>query len=545
MGYFRHRILGTVNLDAPFLGLHPGIIVSGISSLFRPKQKPAKESTTELDSSPGTSGMVSPISSVYSTLPGLSPTVSTLSTESRTRVQGFPFPAMTFDPNFNPSYSNDVRLQDRGWWQNIAHFVRKHHTEGIIDAATQHFMSHLEYGSTLLDFNCLKSRYEGLRKLEDLDDFAQDGLPYGPRRVRFIQYYTMCYGLPKKPKAERTEKRPETSEVVSPTLSLISTPRISVQDHSRSEVQTYLLHPGSSVAGSHSSDLDTDQLKFDGGQPERGSSQEGESSLSTNEATSSQTIASSLSSPNKQSIDTYRSTDASLPRQRPSVDADTAAELADAVSALHLDLPVVPELQPKPEMPDLSDITNKDDRKQAEKEARRKQKAYEQAAKTREKAIRERQKIIDKREKKRLQEAEKKQKDEVKLKKKEDVGAIPATSSSSVAQAPEVESVRAPTEPKPGPIRTMTEGSTEEIRGPDGKKRKERMFCSLPKTHKVNDQLDPKWVRVFMKDMDETGAHTGLFYPGEHYDRLVGDVVDVIIGWVQDDATKRAILSMN
>ena len=31
-----HRILGTTNLDVPFLGMHPGVVVSGIGSLFRP-----------------------------------------------------------------------------------------------------------------------------------------------------------------------------------------------------------------------------------------------------------------------------------------------------------------------------------------------------------------------------------------------------------------------------------------------------------------------------------------------------------------------------
>ncbi|RYO85750.1 hypothetical protein DL764_009111 [Monosporascus ibericus] len=421
-GYFRHRILGTVNLDAPFLGLHPGIIMSGISSLFRPKQKPARESTTELDLSPGTSGIASPNSSTYSGFSALTPTVSTPSAEPRPGSQGFPFPAMTFDPNFNPAFSNDVRLQDRGWVQNVVHFVKKHHSEGLIDAVTHHFMSHLEYGSTLLDFNCLKSRYESLRKLEDIDDLKGQ-FPYGPRQVRFIQYYTMCYGFPKKPKPNRSERKLEAPLVVNPTYSNISTPRISVQDHSR------------------------------------------------------------------------------------------------------------------------ENITNKDERKQVEKEAKQKQKAYDQAVKALEKATRDRQKIIDRREKKRLQEAEKRKKEELKLKRKGDAPAASTVSLPSGSQALATEAADAPAEPKPGPIRTMIGASVEEYRVPGGKKRKERKFCNLPSTHKVNGQLDPKWVKVFMKDTDEVGAHTGLFYPGEHYDRLVKDVVDVVVGWVREDASKRAILA--
>ena len=32
----KHRILGTVNFDTPFLGMHPGVIASGLGSLFTP-----------------------------------------------------------------------------------------------------------------------------------------------------------------------------------------------------------------------------------------------------------------------------------------------------------------------------------------------------------------------------------------------------------------------------------------------------------------------------------------------------------------------------
>ncbi len=35
-----------------------------------------------------------------------------------------------------------------------------------------------------------------------------------------------------------------------------------------------------------------------------------------------------------------------------------------------------------------------------------------------------------------------------------------------------------------------------------------------------------------MEGVDEVGAHCGLFFPGEHYERLVGDVGSRIVGWV-------------
>ena len=239
------------------------------------------------------------------------------------------------------------------------------------------------------------------------------------------------------------------------------------------------------------------------------------------------------------------------------MDADTAAELTDAVAAMHFDLPTVPEPPPEPETPDLEKIEDKAERKQAEKEAKKKQKAYDQAVKSREKAIRERQKIIDKRHKKNAQEAERKRKEALKLKKKEDAAAQAAPNNNDkeparqeVGETEVVAATASPTGPTAGSMRSAAEVSVaERPRAVDGKKKKkqkERMFCNLPKSHRDprDGGLDPKWVKVFMRDMDEVGAHTGLFFPsGEHYDRLVGDVVDVVVSWVQEDASVRAVLA--
>ena len=579
--------MGTINLDAPFLGLHPGIIVSGISSLFRPKQKSTKESTTELDPSPSTSGIASPNYSTYSGLPALSPTTTATSrpsADSPTGSQGFsapaPAPAMTFDPNFNPVFPNDVRMQDRGWWQNIAHFVRKHHSEGIIDAATKHFMSHLEYGGTLLDYNTLKARYESLRKLEDLDDLKRRELPYGPRRVRFIQYYTMCYGIPKEPKS-KTEPRPGpkptqeklegqlgTSEAISPRVSHNLTPSISLQDRSRSEIETCPTPQDPNGTNPPSSAPDQDRLSSVSAQPGDLRIREETNTRDSVDKSSNQELSAGSTNPQSETTrEAHNSLDAVAPPGRPSVDADTAAELADAVSALHLDLPAVPEPPEKPKTPDLEMIEDKAERRRAEKEARQRRKAYEQAVRSREKAVRERQKVIDKRRKKKAQEAERRMKEEAKLKKKEDSAATASTAAPGNAdddppeQAPEeaglVQPANVPTEPVPGPFRPGTkDAAAERIAGgaaegevektKKNKKKKERMFCNLPKTHRdpATGGLDDRWVRVFMRDTDEVGAHTGLFFPaGEHYDRLVGDIVDVVVGWVQEDASVRTILA--
>jgi hypothetical protein len=152
---FQHRILGVLNLDAPLLGLHPGIVVAGLSSLFRK----TPEFPQPYNSSDG---------------PGRPP---------------------TDDPHFNADFTNDIRIKNRGWWKNVVHFVKKHNGEGLLDAATSHVMSHMEFGSCLMDVYRLKSKYRSLRLLEDVNPIGRnkDATP----RVRFAQYYTMCHGYPK------------------------------------------------------------------------------------------------------------------------------------------------------------------------------------------------------------------------------------------------------------------------------------------------------------------------------------------------------------
>ena len=72
--------------------------------------------------------------------------------------------------------------------------------------------------------------------------------------------------------------------------------------------------------------------------------------------------------------------------------------------------------------------------------------------------------------------------------------------------------------------------------------KKRKKFCTLPR--KVNGKADEAWVDIYMENMTEVTAHCGLFFAGPHYDRLVGDVGSRIVGWVQDDLTKKAILNM-
>lgn len=452
------------------------------------------------------------------------------------------------DPGFNPSFPNDVRVQERTWWGNVVHFVKKHNSEGLINAAANHVMSHMEFGGSMFDIQSLTSRYENIRKLEDVDDLKQVGVPGVPRQVRFIQYYTICNGFPKKPKQEDLD-RDEAPTTPSNTnlekgASLISfdgpnlEPQIDVFEQD---------HKPLSISNSERSSL---ELLVPEPIPDE---------LPTAARNISTGIEKSNSTPHNGLLETtQRSGDDKIlsPTDEPLLDGDkaSAADIIGAVAALDLDLPPIPELPPKPDSVDLDQYTDKDARKLAEKEAKRVQKVYAQAVKDREKAVKEREKIIEKRRKKQAQEAEKKAKEEKKKRKKEETAATPspavATETELSAPSDDAPPEWRPVSPDPTPAQqgkkktaSMSQ-STDKGKDRDEEKKtklKQRKFCNVPKVH---GRVDPKWVSVFMKDMDEVVAHTSLFFTGEHYEGLVGDVGNTIVEWVHEDMTKRAVLGL-
>ncbi|KAH8663946.1 hypothetical protein BX600DRAFT_463305 [Xylariales sp. PMI_506] len=493
--FFQHRILGTVNLDAPLLGLHPGIVASGLSSLFRPKPDPPSsweslqgESTSQIGGSETTSAGASILTDISDT--PVSPSASSSTSQFRTQ--------MTFDPYYNPTFVNDVRLKDRGWWKNVVHFVKKHNSEGLIDAATNHIMSHLEFGSCLMDFESLKLRYQNLRRLEDVDDIKHHGFPHVPPQVRFVQYYTVCNGYPKKPKADisgTTDQSKDLTDSIRPEEGAVcrDTEHEDSSDLTKHQSPPMVQNASSSVLEVEAPIADASEDRMEEGEhhsdvddivsvatltildPEPLPEDEDIASLPPGESTLNENITiptisdtnhreelispeATLENPHSESLDLSRS-------QTPNLDGN---------------LTPIPSVPRRPTMPDLSNVTDKTMRKQLEKEAKEAQKAYQKAVDARDKVIKERQKAVEK-----------------KLRQQE-----------------------------------------KEIR----KKNKEHKFCNLP--DKVNGERDSKWVKVFVKDVDEVAAHSGIFLPGPHYEKLVGDVGDIIIGWVQEDATKQLVLGM-
>lgn len=565
-GPFKHRILGTISLDAPLLGLHPGIITSGIASLFRKAPDPpaGEQALAESLSSQNASGSLSlqqtpsysdagPSSGTMSPIP-----LSSLSSNASVGSQP--------DPNFNPTFFNDVSFVDRGWWRNVAHFAKKHYSDGLFSSTYQHLLSHLEFGSCLADYSSLNNRYNRIRRLEDVDELNSAQGSRKEPRVRFVNYYTVSTGIPKEPptpKRADTHLRPVApeSQHTGAESSQASTPRISIEDYSDNE-EPRTLHVLEPVPVSDDEVTDqhgTDQVPNRGaqnGKPMIPGPSNGDGSGNPDTRTEDQNTCSTA-------VAEEEPTAASSAQAGPS---------KDGTADFDHDLPAIPDPPEPPEAPDFEKYSDKEARKQAEKEFKRTQKTYDQAVKNRDKAIKERQKLVEKRQKKAQKEAEKRQKEQAKRLAKEhgqgkQKAAVPP-------EDEEVNSVADPSRPSQAQVVTPAQAQILERQltdlvfrdqedaapppcqndghaidkgkatlGAGAGQKKLRKFCMLPQ--KVNGARDRAWVEVYMKDVDEVGAHCGLFFPGPHYEILIGDVGSRIVDWVREDASKRAILALD
>ncbi|EEH22351.1 hypothetical protein PABG_04562 [Paracoccidioides brasiliensis Pb03] len=165
---FKHRIMGTINLDVPFLGLHRGVVTTGIGSLFRPKKD--KKDDPQNQPFPVDSSILAPL---------------------------FSSPV---DPHFNPAFPNDIRLTERSQLDGAMNFIFKN-SNHLVDATKRYISSHVEFGFCIADYPGLKRRYKRLRELEDIDEYSQmrDGSGRLFRRIRFVNYYTAATGRIKSP----------------------------------------------------------------------------------------------------------------------------------------------------------------------------------------------------------------------------------------------------------------------------------------------------------------------------------------------------------
>ncbi|UKZ83390.1 hypothetical protein TrVFT333_011198 [Trichoderma virens FT-333] len=467
----------------------------------------------------------------------------------------------------------------------------KHWSEGLITALGNHIASHLEFGGCLADYRGLMSRYNQLRALEDVDDLQalnNGTFNNAHTRVRFVNYYTLSSGRPKQPST--TQDSRDISQV---DLSTNSGSETKTEDDINKKLADVTISTTDDDTRTFSSPTlskpSTPAKESELNEPVAASMPKEEKDI--NHASSSSQLEepelpidsnrlSRLSMLSMQEIDPIpmdeaesdfveHGSEVTLPTisdgppvsMKGSIDEIRDPSDPSLVSPLDIDLPPIPDLPNPPEQPDFSQYTDKDSRKQAEKEFSRLQKAYENAVKDRSKALREREKLIEKRQKKAQKDAQKdadkqerdlkKQKQKAEQEKRrlekeeEKAGKAEKKRLDKEAAAAAKQLVTAD-ETKRSAAASSSVASlaeTEAEMAGTSKPRKMKKFCTTPS--KTNGVMDSTWVSVYMDGMDEVTAHCALFLPGPHYDRLVGDVGGRIVSWVHNDLSVRAMMEMD
>lgn len=530
---FKHRIVGTVNFDVPFLGMHPGVIKSGLASIFTSAPEEPTDNwedtqmTTDGDGQGSSGGP-----------PG---------------SDGFWRPEKK-DPNFNPSFKNDKILPMRSGWRGAWHFVSKH--SGELGKATKQLVtSHMEFGGAMANYPELKARYARLRALEEPDpEVRRNVAEHGtPPRVRFVNYYTASTGRPKKPKQE------DQPDGVGDEASL-------------DVVENPMPNKDATSMRSHGLSLALEEHDQD----DHAKGKESEAFSDDEEITSS---------PEMRHVDPSPVENHNEEFPDPAVDTPTQSPGSTRAPSMASTLPPIPDEPVAPSPLEVSYIEDSQTRKLVEKEHARAMKNYERAVKERERIIRDRAKLEEKRERKEKKEISKAEKDAQKARakaEKEDGKQVKKMMKAAEQKTEEnvelthdqreerrmaeerermaKEERRMRGEPEPEPEPELQEEAAAEKSPPppqmqptiasssspppeaqepvkqddkkDKKPPKDRKFCTLPPKDSQG-QRDPCWPRVFMKDVDEVGAHCGLFFVDERYEKLVGDVAERIEEWVK------------
>lgn len=550
--------MGTINFDTPFLGMHPGVIASGLGSLFRPTPdspvpKPAGTGLESANISRTATNEESQSSASSSYFGTDASSASTLMPTENTSTATLPMPPSSSldipvkDPNYDPPFVNDVRLPQRSGWANALHFINKH-SDGLTKATQSYVKSHLEFGGAMADYNGLKRRYEKVRALED------GKTPTGGQteRVRFVNYYTASTGRPKKPKSVPVS-RTQTNQIDGDSSSVEDR----VQDLSIKAPNTRSpsLNPGISVEKvddeitnlEAAEDIDEDFLSV--GEDHA----EDEAAISdASQAMDHMDPAPITDDEREDETDTGNRTGILEPTHSTATSDSAPSKPPSIISTIPQPTKKVPTLPPVPAEPeepapfDPTPYTDKDTRKLAEKDHARQVKAYKQATKDRDKAISDRRKFLEKREKNAAKEREKQlraeEKERVKTEKRTMEKGERERAKLGREEAKRADKAKAQAEKEASKKTEKEKKSTLEADAPDKipdlkdepeKPKRDKKFCMLPP--RLNNQIDPCWVRVFMPGVDEVGAHCGLFFvDGGRYERFVGDVAERIEAWVQE-----------
>ena len=500
-----HQILGTINFDTPFLGMHPGVIASGLGSLFKPAPDTPNVRADETQPEnvemkyPGADDPAHRTSSSSYFPPHKNSASMSISDQSISQdtLSRFPSAAQsspTRDPNYDPPFVNDVRLPQRSGWANALHFINKH-SDGLTKATQSYVMSHLEFGGAMADYKGLKKRYERLRALEDADSET---------RTRFINYYTASTGRSKKlkPLPVGADEKSLAKDDPSKTST--------VDDDTQTECHEADINQRSSMSPRISIDSATDEV-------DRQSTGDTSSRPSTE-------VLQPVPSENDASIHPNNTFHSNL--ESDSLNANTTPPTRSMPS-----LPPLPCTPEKPAEFDPNLYSDKETRKLAEKEHACLLNAYKQSVKDRDKAINSRRKFLEKREKESAKRSEKLDKLAEKQRKELETRGMEHGELERYkiekAEAKKTQKGRRKAEREEARKVAKASKATEE------KPQRDRKFCMLPNRYYGKD--DDCWVRVFMPGMDEVGAHCGLFVDdGERYRDFVRDVAERIEMWVEE-----------
>ncbi|KAL8652210.1 MAG: hypothetical protein Q9226_004367 [Calogaya cf. arnoldii] len=518
----RHRILGTINLDAPFLGIHPGIVASGISSLFRkaPDQPGEANASGQEPLMTRSSSVDVPRSSVPSaTQVGDAPMLNTSSSASASASDVAPsIRSLSLDSRDNASGPPETMDSKQSTLSRAIYFINKH-SDGLTKATKSYLTSHIEFGGCLADYKGLLNRYSGIRALED-----------NPRsRVRFVNYYTASTGRSQRPKppASVDDEAPPTSS-----------------EDRRPSVDQETRDPDLSA-------LTTDLAQLSS----RASTDKDEGAAIESNIVLSEDISDNEPSDLCEGNDTELPDQYSINLTDPPIRQPPGIPSSSTVSATKLEttnlpdipsadfLPPLPDPPAKPPPLDSSMYPNKDAHKIASRDHDRALKTYSRLLKDRDKAIKDRRKLLDKR----VKTAEKEKRDEERKEsknkaKRDDKATKPMAENDDrgddlenaiTASSDQPESIPATTSPLSPPPSISKPTSTTSAKPPKPPKQpkplKYRPFCLLP------HQPDPTWIRVLMRDTDEIDAHCGLFgREREHYEGFVTAVVETIGMWIEE-----------
>lgn len=640
---YRHRILGILSVDCPFLGLQqPGVFISGLSCLFRPPADPLSSTGGQFepelvpiligrDVVPGVASVTSYSDLIHAPPPKtrdfadqshLRPSDSTDFGSIRS-MRSVPEPdwsdTSSWDPNYNPPFPNDRKRQRRGTWDNAMYYVTKH-SGGLIAAMRSYVTSHLRFGRSVLDHKELRERYSRIRALEEVNSQP----PNHSTRIRFVNYYTACTGRPKRsrpptPRSPRAPFSPIIEEPIKPGLENFSlsaheprSPTANPKDTDEAQTKTLRTHGTPPLAaesvtlsvGSASPDsaakiepLDTvvETGEKNGAKAKEAGDVEGSLGIDL-VASQSNAIPERLSNNRSRDTDTRLTEDSRTIRLVPSTTTvstsmDSGLPEDRRISPLQLPSPEVPlqrwphhvDPSPGPPFNIHQQIPHKKSspvekiralirairyHRKAMKHGDRLEEELEKAAMraAEKKAIaieRQRLKVLRRSEKEAVRmarmEAKRREEQKRQVHKKtswygrwspfspaaDAADAAPSTANDLLIGR---DSDSTTCSSSVMTARSQTSSSARSGSSSGGSRSKPlelrplsriRFFCRLPP--KIGNRIDPCWIPVLLREMDEIGAHSKVFVVGDHYAPLVSQVGERIKGWVQEDVRVRKV----